>query len=186
MDSKFSAKNSLLWGVIALVAGFVIIFNADKALTFIIELLGALLTVIGAVELITFFIQKNKKNLSWGAPIFAAIAAIIFGLVLIFNPAVLLTAFMFIIGAVIALLGVWQIVALQKYKKLGAKFPSNYYVAPIVLAIAGIAMLFFPKTSSTIFVIFAGFFVALFGLTEIIASFVIKLPEATQNDTKEA
>ncbi len=185
MNSKFSFKNSLLWGVIALVAGLVIIFNAEKALPFIIELLGALLLVIGGVELITFFIQKEKKNLSWGTPTFGAIIAIIFGLVLLFNPNILLTAFMFIIGAVITLLGIWQIVALSKYKKLGAEFPKSYYLAPVVLSIAGIAMLFFPKTSSTLFVVMAGIMVALFGLTEIIASFAIRVPELHEGQKKD-
>ncbi|MFI3299199.1 MAG: DUF308 domain-containing protein [Rikenellaceae bacterium] len=190
MKTKFSTKNSLLWGVVALVLGLMIAFNSNQAVKFVIILLGVMLLVMGGVEMISFLVNKEKQELKWGFSSFGAIMAIIFGFVLILKPDVLTTVVMFVMGAVIAMLGVWQIITLSKFKKLGAKFTGSFYIYPIVLTLAGIyptglGMLFFPKESVSVFVIIAGLLIASFGVAEILLAIMIKCPKIEQNATIE-
>lgn len=185
MKTKFSTKNSLLWGVVALVLGLMIAFNSNQAVEFVIRLLGVMLLVMGGVEMISFLVNKEKQELKWGFSSFGAIMAIIFGFVLILKPDVLTTVVMFVMGAVIAMLGVWQIITLSKFKKLGAKFTGSFYIYPIVLTLAGLGMLFFPKESVSVFVIIAGLLIASFGVAEILLAIMIKCPKIEQNATIE-
>ncbi len=177
MRPNLNPKNSLLWGVVAVVIGLLVMYNAGRIIDIAIQLIGILFVVIGVVELISFLKVKTQKNLAWGVSTFGAIVALIFGIVLLSKPELLRAFAMIIVGILVIMLGVWQVIALTNRKKRGANVPVFYYIFAVLLALSGVTMFFFPLESSDWIVSFAGAWIVAFGLIEIISFIFIKVPD---------
>lgn len=182
MKSILSTRNSLLWGVLALVIGPLIAINPTDTLNFSVQLVGLLILVIGLIQLISFLGLRKQVSLGWSAIPLGGVLGLIFGLLLLITPTTFVAFFMYLLGAFIIFLGVMQIVSLIKIHRLGVKTNAAYYIFPVLLAIAGSLIFFFPLATSAWIVIFAGVAITFFGLTEIIACFAIKLPSATKKE----
>lgn len=182
MKTNVSTRNSLLWGVLALVVGIIIALNPADAITLTIRLIGLLVLAIGIVQLISFIEMKRRANLSWAAIPFGGVVGFLFGLLLLINPELFQGFVMYLIAAFIILLGIWQISSIIKVRKAGAKAGVSYFIFPVLLTLAGVVIIWNPFTVSNIVGIFAGVWIALFGLSEIFAYFAIKIPQSTDDN----
>lgn len=182
MTTSAPTRNSLLWGVLALVVGIIIAMNPSDAITLSIRLIGLLVLVIGGVQFISFLELKKRANLSWGAIPFGGVVGLLFGMILLISPNLFQSFVMYLIGALIILLGIWQISSIAKVRKTGAQAGAQFFIFPILLTLSGIVIIWNPFAAANIVGIFAGVWIALFGLSEIMAHFVIKIPQTTDDN----
>lgn len=181
MNTFVLTRNSLLWGVLALIIGVIIAANPAETITLSIQLIGLLLLVIGAVQLISFIGLKKRANLSWTAIPFGGVVGFLFGIVLLVSPNLFTGFVMILIGVFVMLLGIWQISSIIKVRKAGAKVGGSFFVFPVLLTLSGLVIIWNPFTAANLAVIFTGVWIALFGLSEIVGHFMIKRPELPQN-----
>ncbi len=180
MKPNFSTKNSLLWGVIALIIGLVIAFNPVDAVKFSIQLCGTLLLIIGTTNLISFLVLKHKNNLSWSAIPLGSVLSFLFGLLLMISPLTFVAFWGYLIGAVMAALGIMQLISFTRLKKAGAVIKPLNYLFSIVMVAMGIVVMLFPINANAWVMIFAGLWIAAFGLSEILNYFIINVPLKAQ------
>ncbi len=182
MKRQIESRKQLLWGIIAIVLGLIIIIYSGKIIDFSIQLLGIALSVVGAVEIISDIIKNQKTKEPFGFALFGAIVALIIGIVLFVNPEVLKGLFMVLLGTGVILVACMRIINLVNLRKAGAKFHVSFFLFPILFALSGATMIFFPAESSSWIVKFAGIWIIAFGISEIVGKVCIKIPEANTEE----
>ncbi len=181
METKLTPKKLLLTGLVALVLGIVIVVNSDVVIPISIRLIGIALLIMGVVETISFFVNRSKTHEQFGVKAFGAIIAVIFGIVLLVNPHALQAFFMFILGAFVILLSIWQVATLINFSRAGAKVSAPYYIFSVLFALAGVVSMLFPIETSQWIVMFTGVWIAAFGFSQIVVALSIKVPKKESN-----
>lgn len=185
MKLQISTKNSILWGVIALIIGLIIAFNPIDAARFSIQLCGLLLLIIGTTNLISFLVLKHKNNWGWDKISYGSILAFLIGLILMLSPMTFMAFWGYLVGTVIAALGVMQIMARRSLKKLGAPIKFVHYLFPILIIAMGIVVMLFPITTNAWIMVFAGLWISAFGVAEIMSYFTLAVPVRAEMKLKE-
>ncbi len=106
------------------------------------------------------------------------------GVVIAIEPEILKSLFMFMLGGVVMLLGVWQYILLGQYRSVGVVVRGKFYITPSVLVVCGLVMMFFPQSSTNVVVCATGVLIALFGVTEIINFFALRIPVSQSNEPR--
>lgn len=181
MKVNLPSRASLLWGVMAVVIGLLIAFNPVSSIIISIRLCGTLLLIIGATAVITFIATKNREHKSWTDIPSGGVLATIFGLLLLISPALFVVFFGYLLGAMISVLGISQIIAMRKLRKMGAVIQSTYYILPIILIAVGVVVVCYPIETNAWVAIFAGLWISAFGLSEVLNYFTIKIPEKAES-----
>ncbi len=185
MKGYIRSKNSVLWGFVALAAGLLIANNSSQFIEFSIRVLGALMVVLGGVELISTLTAKRpieQKSSARGFTLFGAATATIIGLIILLTPSILAVAFMYVLGIFVVLLGLWQLYVLRSLRQAGAQLKNSVFIFPALLCLSGVIMLFFPMDSSSWIIAFAGYWIAASGLFEIITTIFIKVPKSIEEE----
>ena len=164
--TKFS---SLVRAAGAIGIGLVLIFG-NNAPTLVVKLIAILLVVAGVVSLV-YGVKKNKEQGMYQLLVINACLDIILGLLLYFNPQWIAGIIIYLIGIVLILFGALQLLALSgTLSMLGAGFSS---LILSVCAIVGGAFLLFNPLSIKVMSVIAGFFMVLYGVSEIVSTYRI-------------
>lgn len=185
MQNILKKRNSLIWGVAALLIGILIIFNPINAIEFSVIVLGFILLAVGLIQLISFGATRKRLNLSWASIPLGGVLALVLGIMLVVSPATFILFFMILLAIIIILLAVTQIYSLAMMRKKGATVGAEFFVFPVLLLISGIVVCSFPLETNAWIVIFAGAWIAAYGVSEIFAHFAIKVPEKTEDQKPE-
>ena len=164
--TKFS---SLVRAAGAIGIGLVLIFG-NNAPTLVVKLIAILLVVAGVVSLV-YGVKKNKEQGMYQLLVINACLDIILGLLLYFNPQWIAGIIIYLIGIVLILFGALQLLALSgTLSMLGTGFSS---LILSVCAIVGGAFLLFNPLSIKVMSVIAGFFMVLYGVSEIVSTYRI-------------
>lgn len=164
--TKFS---SLVRAAGAIGIGLVLIFG-NNAPTLVVKLIAILLVVAGVVSLV-YGVKKNKEQGMYQLLVINACLDIILGLLLYFNPQWIAGIIIYLIGIVLILFGALQLLALSgTLPMLGTGFSS---LILSVCAIVGGAFLLFNPLSIKVMSVIAGFFMVLYGVSEIVSTYRI-------------
>lgn len=185
MKIQISTKNSILWGVIALIIGLIIAFNPSSAAKFSIQLCGLLLLIIGTTNLISFLVLKHRNNLEWSQISYGSILAFLIGLILMLSPETFMKFWGYLVGTMIAALGVMQIISRRNLKKIGAPIQFKHYLFPILIIAMGIVVMLFPIEPYTWIMVFAGLCISAFGVAEILTYFTLAVPARAEMKLKQ-
>ena len=164
--TKFS---SLVRALGAIGVGLVLIFG-NNAPTTVVKIIAALLVVADLVSLV-YGVRKNKEQGMYQVLVINACLDILLGLLLFFNPQWIAGIIIYLIGIVLILFGAIQLLALSgTMTMLGAGFSS--LILSVCAIVGGAFLLFNPLTIKVMSVI-AGFFMLLYGVSEIISTYKI-------------
>lgn len=164
--------NSLIWGLIAVIVGFLMFFYQHSVLDFAVAMIGFIAIGVGVIQ----FLVKLFYNREQGDNRFSiqGILAIVFGIVLLVNPEFWTKFLMVIIGIVIIILGINQIATYRKIRQSGFNLSAWFYVFPVLLTISGIITIINPHFLADWIIIFISIWIIAYGFMEIISYFAVK------------
>lgn len=168
----YTPFNSLLLGSGALAIGILLIMDPQNAVLFGVKFLGILTITISAVQFLVQLAQ-NRKSTRKIVPVFAVIG-IGFGIALIANPDFWVKFFMMLLGIIMILLSINQIYTYIRIHHSGLKVSWAYYIFPILLLAAGVVTIIEPAALASSIAIFAGAFIILYGIVELISYFSLR------------
>jgi len=147
--------------------------------------IGILFLLSGIIALISYWNARRHANeytitdaqgnvingTQPGFPL-VGIGSLLLGLTLVINPTLFVHWLMYILGAMLILGGINQLiilVAARRYGSIGAFF----WIAPILIIIAGIFIFIKPMESAELPMIILGWCMLLYGVTEMINSIMV-------------
>lgn len=129
---KFFIVEGILFGLL----GIMFFINPFDTLVTFINLCGILIFIIGISTLIRAFNSENKAFL-----ILNGVISIVLGAIIFLSPVETMSSLALFLGIWALIRGIYLLIVLIKYSKLGLNFNTFYVVALIVL---GVLILFNP------------------------------------------
>ncbi len=161
--------DSIIRAVAAIGIGLVLVFGSN-APTAVVKIIAVFLMIAGVASLV-YGLIKNKENGMYQVLIINAVLDILLGLLLFFNPQWVAGFIVSIIGIVLILFGALQLIVLASTMSLlGAGFSS---LILSICAIVGGAFLMFNPFTVKVMSIIAGFFLVLYGVSELISTWKV-------------
>lgn len=158
----------LIRGIISIFIGIAIIAVPDLTLLSVIKLFGVFLMVDGLIALILNYLTKQKAT-SLFQIIPRGSSNLVFGAILLLFPALMVNAFVFLIGFVLVLAGFSQFAAQISGRSL-VKTSWLLILISIVAFVTGIIFLTKPFESAQTMLVVFGIIIALYGIGEIVWS----------------
>ena len=178
-------QSSIFRALCAIVIGILLLKYPDNSVTWLTMAIGILFLLSGIIALISYWNAKRHANeytimdaegriISGTQPAFplVGIGSVLLGLTLVLAPDKFVQWLMYILGAMLILGSINQLIVLvvaRRYGSIGAFF----WIAPILIFIAGIIIFVKPMKSAELPMIILGWCMLLYGVTETINSLMI-------------
>lgn len=164
---KKYSRTSLVVSILLIVLALFLIFKPNTSLNVIMILVGLALAVNGAYHTFSYF-QGPRELKMFSLELVVGIISLLFGLVFIFNPAIIMSFLSIIIGAWIILKSITSIqmsVAMKDYSKDRSRL---ILIVAIVTLVIGVVMLFNPFATSTFLISLCGYILLIFEFVNIV------------------
>ena len=178
-------QSSIFRALCSIVIGILLLKYPDNSVTWLTMAIGILFLLSGIIALISYWNAKRHvgeytitdaqgRIVSGTQPSFplVGLGSVLLGLTLVLSPDMFVRWLMYILGAMLILGSINQLIVLvtaRRYGSIGAFF----WIAPILLFIAGIFIFIKPMESAELPMIILGWCMLVYGITEIINSFMI-------------
>jgi len=192
-------QSSIFRALCSIAIGILLLKYPDNSVTWLTMAIGILFLLSGIIALISYWnarrhageytITDAEDNIISGSqPAFplVGIGSVILGLTLVLSPDMFVQWLMYILGAMLILGSINQLIVLvvaRRYGSIGAFF----WIAPILIFIAGIVIFVKPMKSAELPMIILGWCMLLYGVTETINSLMVySLRRKMEQQQKEA
>ena len=178
-------QSSIFRAICSIAIGVLLLKYPDNSVTWLTMAIGVLFLLSGIIALISYWnarrhageftITDAHGNIINGTqPAFplVGIGSLLLGLTLVVSPNMFVKWLMYILGAMLILGGINQLIVLvaaRRYSSIGLFF----WIAPILILIAGIFIFVKPMESAELPMIILGWCMLLYGVTEIINSIMV-------------
>lgn len=173
--SYFSGKAvSPVRGVLTLALGLALLCWPGFTAGLIVKLIAGFLIALGVITLFTAMSAASRTNSP--IPLIVSINVgvyLIFGLLVFLFPNFFLQLIAFLFGAVLFVGGVSQIVGLYRGSRQ-IPLSGAMYIVPAAVTLCGVALFFFPKSSTEMLTAVFGSAVALYGISELVAAWKLR------------
>lgn len=147
-------------GALTLAAGVVLVFWPDRTVTVVARLVGLLLAVVGAGDLLDT-LRNHRKGSYWGLLALVGLSNLAFGLALLFWPGVTVGVVVWLVGLDLVLTGVLGLL-------VRGRMPEEYRAGMLgrsLLTIAfGVAVMVWPSATVNVVAFLVGALLVAFGL----------------------
>lgn len=154
--------------VCALLVGILLVSNPERMTGLLVQVIGGLFLLSGLVSLVSYAMicLSDKSGMRPAFPL-VGLGSLLFGIFLIFFPALFVTYLMYVFGFLMVVGGVNQVWNLFRLRRL---IPFRWYVllAALVIAGMGVFVLFKPMESAALPFILLGVNFILFGIAELV------------------
>ena len=154
--------------IVALIGGLVLVIWPEQVKNYCMYILGALILLIGIVNIILYYTGKWKKE-KISLLMLNSIVDIAFGLVLLIFPSFFINFIMFVFGLVLLIFGLGDIVNLVRASR-AIQIPWTVFLGPAFTVIIGVIMFFFPNQAGNWLFILFGAGLLLYSLSEFATS----------------
>ena len=159
------------WGYIgislgAILLGVCLVVWPELSARTLCYVLGATTIVLGAVELIIFFVQ-SRKGLTYSLNLAIGVLLTVFGIMLLIKPDNILTIFPIIAGVVIVVDSVVKFQSAFDMRIMGINLWWITLICAVSSAVLGILMIFNPFEMTQILMIFVGISLIVDGIQNI-------------------
>ena len=192
-------QSSIFRALCSIVIGILLLKYPDNSVTWLTMAIGILFLLSGIIALISYWNARRHAGeytitdaegniISGSQPAFplVGIGSVILGLTLVLSPDMFVQWLMYILGAMLILGSINQLIVLvvaRRYGSIGAFF----WIAPILIFIAGIVIFVKPMKSAELPMIILGWCMLLYGVTETINSLMVySLRRKMEQQQKEA
>ena len=178
-------QSSIFRALCSVIIGVLLLKYPDNSVTWLTMAIGILFLLSGIIAMISYWNAKRHAgeftitdahgNIIRGTqPAFplVGIGSVLLGLTLVLSPDMFVKWLMYILGAMLILGSINQLIVLvaaRRYGSIGAFF----WIAPIVLLIAGILIFVKPMESAELPMIILGWCMLVYGVTETINSIMV-------------
>lgn len=181
---KPSPQQILFQGILALIAGALLLVYPGVTVITIIRFIGFLLLSLVFFNLITAYMNNRKYGDNPLLTIGGAILLITGGLLLFF-PTIFVKVFLVFIGIVLIMAGFSQIIVAVQFRLLKGFAWVNFLIGAAILA-GGIFIITQPKRAAEGLTSLIGLFIMLHGFSEIFLSSRIKhVQKMKENDIED-
>jgi uncharacterized membrane protein HdeD (DUF308 family) len=136
---------TLLRGVVVLALGLVILFAPLTTVVAVVALLGALAVVDGVVAVVVGLRARGAAGAGWRLA--QGVVSVLLGLLLMWQPEVLLVSFAALAGVALVVVGVGMAVIAAQTRRMGPSTWRWQVWAGVLLALVGAFLLAFPTAS---------------------------------------
>lgn len=178
-------QSSIFRALCSVVIGILLLKYPDNSVTWLTMAIGVLFLLSGIIALISYGIARRhasdytitdaKGNVISGTqPAFplVGLGSVILGLTLVLSPDMFVRWLMYILGAMLILGSVNQLIVLVAARRYGT-VGVFFWVAPILILIAGIMIFVKPMESAELPMIILGWCMLVYGVTEAINSIMV-------------
>ena len=166
---KSNPKRLLIRGIVSVIVGGAIIAVPDLTANLVMQILGALLIVDGAIAFLVEYLKKEKQPANPWVLVPRGTLSVIVGAILVIFPSFLINIFVFVLGIILFMAGISLLSTQLNTRKAGI---SWIMVALSVIAIvSGVVLIARPFESTNNLLIFFGVILFLYGIGEIVWSF---------------
>lgn len=178
-------QSSLFRAICSIIIGVLLLKYPDNSVTWLTMAIGTLFLLSGIIALISYWIAKRHASdytitdaegrvISGSQPTFpiVGIGSVILGLTLLLSPDLFARWLMYILGAMIILGSINQLIVLIAARRFGS-IGAFFWIAPIVLLIAGIFIFIKPMESAGTALQILGWCMLVYGVTEVINSLMV-------------
>lgn len=147
------SKNLTYTGIVTLILGVGLLFMQHTAIDIVVMVVGGAFLLSAIIDLILVFRAKSKIKTSGGhaesisiVSTLTAVATGALGLWLLLKPSTFTSLLVYVFAAIILLSGLYHIFMLG-FGFRDARFPFAFYILPILLVIAGVAIFIIGATA---------------------------------------
>ncbi len=170
----YKLKNTIVRSIVAIIIGVVLIKWPRLAPNMIIIIIGILFIIPGAITLINYWIHRSKEGNKLPSYIMIeSIGSILLGACMALIPEFFTAFFMYCLGFLLILGSLIQIISLINMRHI-TSISLYYYMAPILILIAGIIIILNPFETQDAILIMFGVCSIIYGLTEVINYYKLK------------
>ncbi len=178
-------QSSIFRALCSIVIGILLLKYPDNSVTWLTMAIGILFLLSGIIAMISYWNAKRHAGeytitdaqgriVSGTQPSFplVGLGSVLLGLTLVLSPDMFVRWLMYILGAMLILGSINQLIVLvaaRRYGSIGAFF----WIAPILLFIAGIFIFVKPMESAELPMIILGWCMLVYGVTEAINSLMV-------------
>ena len=153
----------IIFGVLAIIAGILVVVWPDKALEIYMVILGVLALISGTLQILVG--GTNKGNALTNAILIRAIITIILGIILIITPFVMLKIAVYILGAAFIIFGLLMLMGIASSEQLTS---TEMRIMGIIFIILGVVICIFNDQSIKVIGIIIGVSLIIVGLFNIL------------------
>lgn len=178
-------QSSIFRALCSIVVGILLLKYPDNSVTWLTMAIGILFLLSGIIALISYWNARRHAGeytitdaqgnvLSGTQPAFplVGIGSLILGLTLVLSPDMFVRWLMYILGAMLILGSINQLIVLVVARRYGS-IGTFFWIAPILILIAGIFIFIKPMESAELPMIILGWCMLLYGVTEAINSLMV-------------
>ncbi len=162
----------IIASVIYIILGVFMVLRPSKVETALCYTFGILMTIYGAVNIISFFVNKEEKSNLLLELIFGVLSAA-FGVFTLFSPASVINILFIVIGAVIIIDGIINIKRSFWLKNFGERRWYVFLIISFISVLAGILTIIFRKNLGGALVIVLGINLIFEGIAGLVIMFRI-------------
>ena len=151
-----------------MIFGIILVVKPDDTVTFISNVVGVILLIIGLSSIIKYVRFLNDIDIIFGVVI------TVLGLVLLLNPKAVLSILPFVLGCYILINGITKLRYSFDIKKYKGKDYTNILIMSILTIICGLILIIRPFSGVTFVVRIIGIILVIYSLIDIINYHSIK------------
>ena len=156
-------KVQFVRSICILLIGILLIALGYQAINILIVAAGVLFMIPGFYSLLTYFRHLHTHPMF---P-FAALGSFLLGIWLVVSPSFFVGIFMYVLGAVLVILGIYQLASFSTSSSI-LPVPGILYILPVAVLLLGIFVLFNPFKAASIPFVLLGIGCIISSLNDII------------------
>ena len=157
----------IISSIIAIILGIVLVIWPAVVAQSIVQILGILLIAAGVISLFSFLKSKSSLLLA------SIILEVLIGIVFLSAPVFILKYLFIVMGILLVAAGIGEIVRLVKMS-YGLKASWKLFLLPAIVTACGLFLVFCPKTSTSLVVIYFGVALIIYGISELITAIKLR------------
>lgn len=144
---RCAKTGNIISGAAFLIIGIILMIFPATSLTIISKIAGAVMLISGIIRLIGYF-SKDLYYLAFQFDFALGILSILFGAVVFFKPAFIISAIQLFMGAFVLVNGLFALQTAMDSKKFGMKYWWVMLILSIISSLFGFAMIINPFKSA--------------------------------------
>lgn len=161
-------SHSLLRVICAFVVGLIFVKFPNEASNYLVITIGLVFMLPSLIGIVGYFAHGQNKR---GRFPIEALGSLLFGMSMMIIPSFFADLLTFVLGFVLLMGGIQQIVSLMAARRW-MSVPAGFYVVPVLILLAGITAVFYPKDARSTTFIIIGVTAMVYAFSELLNWFV--------------
>lgn len=166
-------RGVIVRGVASIAIGVLLVAMRESFMPFLVQCVGVAFMLPGLFVLAALLYGLFKHNVKAPSPmvLLSGVGSVLFGLWLLLNPYFFVAIFMYILGTLLLLLGIWQTLAVLSTRRK-VMLPLYMIIVPLLLVVVGVVVIVKPFGIASLPFLLLGIAAIIGGISDIL-NFII-------------